>query len=61
MVKYSWSDSQPNSGDVVHVFSSSFSETADVKITTSVAQIQYEELSKHNHSSLPFINRDMQD
>ncbi len=38
MVKCSKSDSQSSSGDVVHVFMSSFSETADAEITTSVTR-----------------------
>ncbi len=31
----SWSDSVSSSGDVVHVFMSSFSETADAEVTAS--------------------------
>ncbi len=36
MVKCSWIDSQSSSGDVVHVFMSSFSEAADANITGSI-------------------------
>ncbi len=36
MVKCSWSDSQSSSGDVIHVFMSSFSEAADANITGSI-------------------------
>ncbi len=38
MVKCSWSDSQISSGGVVHVFMTSFSETADAEITASALQ-----------------------
>ncbi len=38
MAKCSRSDSQGSSGDVVHVFMSSFSETADAEITVSVTR-----------------------
>ncbi len=37
-VKCSWSDSPSNSGDVVHVFMSSFSETADAENTARITR-----------------------
>ncbi len=37
-VKYSWSDSQGSSEDVVHVFMSSFSEAADAEVTVSATR-----------------------
>ncbi len=38
MVKCSSSDSPSSSGDVVHVFMSSFSETADAENTASITR-----------------------
>ncbi len=45
---------QSSSGDVVHVFMSSFSEAADVNITASVWVV------KKKRASASYINRDRQ-
>ncbi len=57
-VKCSWSDSPSSSGDVVHVFMSSFSETADAENTASSTRFSMYVCSKWNRTSVSFINRD---
>ncbi len=49
----SWSDS----GDVVHVFMSSFSETADAENTASSTRFSMYVCSKWNRTSVSFINK----
>ncbi len=51
-VKCSWSDSASSSGDVVHVFMSLFSETADAEVTASITRFSMCVCSKWNHSAL---------
>ncbi len=50
-------DCPSSSGDVVHVFMSSFSETADAENTASFTRFMYV-CSKGNRTSVSFINRD---
>ncbi len=47
-----------SSGDVVHVFMSSFSETADAENTASITRFSMYVCSKWNRTSVSFINRD---
>ncbi len=47
-----------SSGDVVHVFMSSFSETADAEVTASITRFSMYVCSKWNRTSVSFINRD---
>ncbi len=47
-----------SSGDVVHVFISSFSETADAENTASITRFSMYVCSKWNRTSVSFINRD---
>ncbi len=47
-----------SSGDVVHVFMSSFSETADAEVTASSTRFSMYVCSKLNRTSVSFINRD---
>ncbi len=47
-----------SSGDVVHVFMSSFSETADAENTASSTRSSMYVCSKWNRTSVSFINRD---
>ncbi len=47
-----------SSGDVVHVFMSSFSETADAENTASIMHFSMYVCSKWNRTSVSFINRD---
>ncbi len=51
-VKCSWSDSLSSSGDVVHVFMSSFSETADAENTASSTRFSMYVCSKWNRTSV---------
>ncbi len=52
------SDSPSSSGDVVHVFMSSFSETADAENTASITRSSMYVCSKWNRRSVSFIKRD---
>ncbi len=47
-----------SSGDVVHVFMSSFSETADAENTTSSTRFSMYVCSKWNRMSVSLINKD---
>ncbi len=47
-----------SSGDVVRVFMSSFSETADAEVTASSTRFSMYVCSKWNRTSVSFINRD---
>ncbi len=51
-------DCPSSSGDVVHVFMSSFSETADAENTASSTRFSMCVCSKWNRTSVSFINRD---
>ncbi len=51
-------DSPSSSGDVVHVFMSSFSETADAEVTASITRFSMYVCSKWNRTSVSFINKD---
>ncbi len=51
-------DCPSSSGDVVHVFMSSFSETADAEVTASITRFSMYVCSKWNRTSVSFINRD---
>ncbi len=57
MVKYSWSDSQNSSGDVVYVFTSSI-KMADDEITASVTRASVYAVKK-KLVSLPFIHSEL--
>ncbi len=50
--------SPSSSGDVVHVFMSSFSETAEAENTASSTRFSMYVCSKWNRTSVSFINRD---